>query len=59
MSSKPIHVVFDLPSGSRADVTFYNYRDAKFVYEAIRAASRPSSVHMVEYVLRPLEGEEA
>jgi hypothetical protein len=33
--SVPYHVVFDLPSGSRADITFYNYQDARYVLHAI------------------------
>lgn len=36
MADDPIHVVFDLPSGSRADFTFYNRHDANYVFTAIK-----------------------
>lgn len=36
MADKAIHVIFELPSGSRADVTFYNRPDARYLMEAVK-----------------------
>lgn len=50
---RPVHVIFDLPSGSQADITFHNDQDARYVYESMKASAKYRKLgppKMIRYV---------